>query len=200
MKFRIPAAVGLAAAMTVAGAHAATFYDHDFSALGIQASPGSLAAAFSADAGAAVVKLQLDGYLTLDGDNDWIDIFHLFVNGSEVFAGTFDMSGGGINRILYNPGGASAVTTTNAYGLGGKTDIVVPVVLLAGSNGIAFSYESPTTFEGIPRNGPQSIDDEGWGLHRVLVSSVPEPQPGALLLAGLAAFGVLVRRTRRVRS
>lgn len=70
--------------------------------------------------------------------------------------------------------------------------------LAAGSNSLVISYDSPTTFEGSNRSGFQGLNDEGWGLNSVVVSSVPEPPTALLMLAGagMVAGAVARRRSR----
>ncbi|MBI3345615.1 MAG: PEP-CTERM sorting domain-containing protein [Burkholderiales bacterium] len=129
----------------------------------------SVTADFLAAAGAGRVDFTLAGYATLDGDNDWIDILHISLNGNQVFSGTWDLGGGGINRVLLDPNGATVGTVS-----GHLLTISLPVLLAAGSNHLVFSYESPSSFEGVTR----------------------EPASGALLLAGLGVFGWLAQRRR----
>ena len=154
----------------------------------------SVTADFLAAAGAGRVDFTLAGYATLDGDNDWIDILHVSLNGNQVFSGTWDLGGGGINRVLLDPNGATVGTVS-----GHLLTISLPVLLAAGSNHLVFSYESPSSFEGVTRAGFQGLGDEGWGLNAATVTGtapVPEPASGALLLAGLGVFGWLAQRRR----
>jgi hypothetical protein len=140
----------------------------------------------SAGAGAGLVTLQLQGYKTLDGDHLWIDIFHLAVNGVDVYRGTWDLGGGGTDRVLLDVPGATATHS------GATVDLSIPVSLVGGVNTLSFSYESPTSFEGSGRAGFQSIGDEGWGINSVTVTGtapVPEPETYGLVLAGLAVMG-----------
>jgi hypothetical protein len=117
------------------------------------------------------------------------------LNGSEVFSGTWDLGGGGGNRVLFNPNGATVGTVANQ-----QLSISIPVTLAAGSNHLVFSYESPTSFEGSGRAGFQDLGDEGWGLNAATVTGlagpVPEPASSALLLGGLGALAWLARRRR----
>jgi len=152
---------------------------------------------FAAGAGAGLVDFTLAGYATLDGDNFWIDILHVTLNGTEVLSGTWDIGGGGLSRVLVNPNGATIGVVNNSTK---ELMISLPVTLAAGSNQLVFSYESPTSFEGSNRAGFQGLGDEGWGLNAVTVAGntapVPEPTSGALLLGGLGALGWLAKRRR----
>lgn len=151
---------------------------------------------FAASAGAGRVDFTLAGYATLDGDNDWIDVLHVTLNGTEVLSGTWDFGGGGSNALLLDPNGATVGTVNNVTH---ELMISLPLTLGAGSNQLVFRYESPTSFGGTPRAGFQGLGDEGWGLNAVTVSGtapVPEPASSALLLAGLGALSWLGRRRR----
>lgn len=181
--------LGLAIAAAAEGAQAITVEANT----GMLASPDSFSLVVDSAGGADILSFTLRGCGSLDGDNFWIDIFHLSLNGIEIFAGTFDMGGsfGGTNRILFNPNGGTASPTSFGHFAGGKTEVSVPITLLAGVNTLLFSYESPLFFEGLNREGPQGLGDEGWGL-----SPIPEAQSYALMLAGLAVVGTLAHRRR----
>lgn len=138
-------------------------------------------ASFSAAAGPGLLSFQLQGYATLDGDNFWIDILHVVLNGSEVFSLSFDLGGGGTDRVLLSPAGTTTLKNTALQ----QVDVTLPVSLLAGTNTLSLYYESPGSFEGTGRAGFQGLGDEGWGLNSVAVSAVPEPARIALMLGGL---------------
>lgn len=182
-----------AAAFCVAGAQAATMYSADFSSTGFRVSPDSMSTTFSAAAaGSALINFELAGLNTLDGDNNFIDIFHLSLNGSEIFTGAFNLGGDSRDRIILAPTGSNVTRLAPQL-----LDISVPLNLLAGSNTFTFSYTSPIFFEGSYRAGPQGIVDEGWGVGRISVSAVPEPQTYALLLGGLGIVGLTMARRQR---
>ena len=188
--------LGLAAALCFAGAHADTLYTS--SNTGALQSPATVEATFIAGAGTGNVSFQLQGYNSLDGDNYYIDIFHLAVNGTELFSGTWDLGGGGADRVLLDLNGATVAR------VGQVVDINVSTSFLQGSNTVSFSYESPTFFEDTNRAGYQSLGDEGWGLNAATVTgnavgAVPEPETYALMLAGLGALGFVARRRSAAR-
>lgn len=186
------AALALAAMGATAMAQAATLYSAGPTVA--MASPGSVSASFNALAGAGSLSLQLRGYDTLDGDNNWIDILHITLNGSEVFAGTWDLGGGGIDRVLANPNGGTAVKDMATH----TVAINLPLTLQGGSNALVISYESPNEFEGISRTGFQGLGDEGWGYNSVQVTgAVPEPATAVLMLAGVGLLAGAVARRRR---
>ena len=68
------------------------------------------------------MNLQLKGYSALDGDNFVIDIFHLGLNGTEVFGRTWGLGGGGADRVLLDLNGATLahVGPTVDIGLSGQ--------------------------------------------------------------------------------
>ena len=188
--------VALAAALCTFGAQADSLYSAGNT--GALETPGSVDASFSAGAGAGLVNLQLQGYASLDGDNYYIDIFHVSVNGSEVFSASFGLGGGGDDRILVNP---------NEIGFthnGNMIDLSIPVNFSEGANTVSFSYSSPTFFDGSNRAGAQGMGDEAWGLNSVeisgnLAAAVPEPETYAMLLAGLGVIGLMSRRRAAAR-
>ena len=150
---------------------------------------------FLAGAGAGNVSFQIQGYNSLDGDNYFIDIFHFYVNGTELFSGTWDLGSGGADRVLLDLNGASVSH------VGQTVDISVATSFAQGSNTLTCTYESATSFEGLPRAGFQGLGDEGWGLNGTTVTgnavgAAPEPETYALMLAGLGALGFVARRSK----
>ena len=156
-------------------------------------SPHSFDVNFNAAAGAGSVNVQLQGYRSLDGDNYWVDLFHVSVNGNEVFTGTFGLGGGGGDLVVLRPGD----TVSDHHD--SVVDLAIPVSLIDGGNVVTFSYTSPKVFEGAARGGPEGLGNEAWGLNTTqitgnAVAAVPEPESFALVLAGLGAIGFTARR------
>jgi hypothetical protein len=181
----------------------ASVIQNDFSSLGAQLSPGQINWNFNAAGGAALLGFELAGFKSLDGyNNRYTDIFHLFLNGTEIFTGSFNLGGGGSNTIIYNPNGGSAVTTTfNATDdpwdshqvtwAGGLTQIALPISVLLGANQVQFGYTG----------WMQGLQDESWGINLATISSgdstrvvVPEPSTVALFIAGLLGIVALRRK------
>ena len=177
----------------------ATVITDDLSILGHQTTPGQISWNFWAPSGPADLSFELAGYRSLDGyNNKYTDIFHLWLNGTEIFSGSFNMGGGGRNTILFNPNGGTATTTT--YGatddihdsrqvtwMGGLTQIWLPLDVLAGANELVFSY----TGWGQPPN------DEYWGVNAISVTTptqVTETSSLLLLMAGLVGLFTLRRK------
>jgi hypothetical protein len=181
------AATALAAAtLATSVAQASTLFSYTGPSPEIT-SPGNAFAVFSAGAGAGLTSFRIDGYTTLDGVNCCTDTFTLNLNGTDILSGSWDMGGGGANVLFFAPAGSSISPHTNGFGLGGYTDISVPLSLLAGGNVLNFSYSGAS----------QGLGDEGWGLETILVtgnSGVPEPAAWALMLAGFGMVGATLRR------
>lgn len=180
-----------ATVLAVAPAWAATLYTLPSPTAALETNT-SVTASFSAAASAGQIDFTVAGYATLDGDNGYIDILHVTLNGTEIFSGTWDLGGGGTNRLLLDTNGAMIGTVTNQ-----QLTVSIPVTLAAGGNQVVFTYESPLVFEGSSRAGFQGLGDEGWGLNALTIAgTVPEPAGSALLLAGLSVFGWLSTRRR----
>jgi hypothetical protein len=163
----------------------------------------SIAVTFdSAAATTTGLSFTIDGYLSLDGQNFYEDDFGLSLNGSPLFAGTFNLGGGSntTQAVVYlNPFGATLSNPTSngtAIGFAGGKEIVtfgdvLPVV--SGINTLIFNYTSLPP----PGNaGFQGIGDEGWGIEGVTIS-VPETSTWAMILVGFAGLGFAGYRKSR---
>jgi hypothetical protein len=193
--------LAVAALLAISSAHADPLNTGSYVLGSELSSPGSFVAQVNAAAaGSATLSFELAGFASLDGaGNCCTDIFHLSVNGAEVFTGTFNLGGGGSNTVYFNPYGAVVSTTTfgasddvhnsnQVTWSGGITSITLPVELLAGANSLSFAYTG----------GAQGLGDEGWGVNSasITAAAVPEPETYALMLAGLGAVGVVARRRK----
>lgn len=151
---------------------------------------------FNSVGGSSTIKFDLLGYLSLDGaDNGYDDTFHLSLNGTEIFSGSYNLGGGGYNVTLVNLiGGTIAGLNGNpdyTGPIGGQITISGLITLLAGSNTLAFSY--------VP-SFPQGLGDEGWGVKSLTasnVSSVPLPPAALLLGTGLIGIASLRRKAKK---
>lgn len=194
----------LSAAAIFTSSAQATIIQNDFSSLGAQLNPGQISWNFNSAGGTALLGFELAGYRSLDGyNNGYTDIFHLLLNGAEIFTGTFNLGGGGSNTILYNPNSGSAVTTTfNATDnpldshqvtwAGGLTQVALPISLLLGANQVQFGYTGSA----------QGMRDESWGINLATITNartkkvaVPEPSAFVLLMVGLLGVVALRRKT-----
>jgi hypothetical protein len=194
----------LSAAAIFTSATQASVISNDFSVLGAKPSPSYINWNFNATSNSALLGFELAGFKSLDGFNNggYTDIFHLMLNGTEIFTGSFNLGGGGSNTILYNPNGGSALTTTfnasddpqNSHQVtwaGGLTQVTLPISLLLGANQVQFSYTG--VFQG--------MQDESWGINLATITSpsvtkvvVPEPGTLVLLMAGLLGIAALRRK------
>jgi hypothetical protein len=186
--------------VTFSSASFATVITEDLSTWGIKNTPGHITWNVNTAGGPATLEFELAGYQSLDGyNNNYTDIFHLWLNGTEIFTGSFNMGGGGSNKILFNPNGGTAVTTT--YGAtdnihnsrqvtweGGVTQIALPIDLLLGVNELIFAYTGYA----------QSLSDEGWGVNFASITTsvhLPESNSYILLLIGLVGIATLRRKS-----
>ena len=74
---------------------------------GALATDQSVSLGFVSGAGSGQLSFHFDGYATLDGDNFWIDVFTLTLDGGLLLSGTWDLGGGGTDRVLDNPAAAT---------------------------------------------------------------------------------------------
>ncbi len=151
----------------------------------------------------------VDGYLSLDGDNAYEDVFSLTLNGSPIYSATFNLGGGASTMqavVISNPDHASASNpTANGTGTGwnGGQEVITfgdVLPLQAGLNTLVFAY---TSLPAPNHAGFQGLGDEGWGVEKVEVGAVPEPATWAMLglgFAGLAYAGVARGRRDRLAS
>lgn len=183
---------GLAAlvVMCIAGSAQAIVIYGDFNHLGAMGKQDATTWDFNAyGGGTAKLDFELIGYASLDGyqNRDYTDIFHLWLNGVEILTASFNLGGGGSNKILYNPNGATAQTITNNASddphnsqqvtwSGGQTQISLPINLLDGANNIFFKYSGKD----------QGLKDEAW---RIGFSSLTLP---AIVVNETSAWGLLV--------
>ena len=190
-------AAAAAALALSAGAHASTvvFDASSYHSGDVDTHTYFYTSPFASPATGGLLTFTLEGYNTLDGQNDYEDDFTLTVNNVAILVGTFDLGGGGNNVVYSSPTGTTITGLRNdpssVSNAGGALDFTVPVSLLASGNVIRWNY---TALSDSAHAGFQGIGDEGWGLSDVKVTAVPEPGSLALMLAGLGIVGGLARR------
>ena len=155
---------------------------------------GSFAVNFAGAAGPSAISFDIFGARSVDGQgNGYDDLFEVMLNGTTVFAGLFNMSGGGTNAVTTNLYGWTWSTLTNPGGSfqGGLTSVGGVLDLLAGANTLTFSFTSPGPLNG----GNQGVGDESWAINNLDVSPVPVPAGLPLLAGGLGLLAFLRRKT-----
>lgn len=194
---RVAVALVTMAALFSSASHA-SLITKDFSSLGKIANPGQISWDFSTPAGFAYLAFELVGYNSLDGyKKSYSDTFHLRLNGAEIFTGSFNMGGGGSNKIIFNPNGGTALTTTNGSTgnvhnstqvtwSGGTTDINLPIILLSGANKLEFSYSGYQ----------QPLNDEWWGVNLASITTMSASESSSIILLGIGLLGVLTLRRK----
>jgi hypothetical protein len=193
------AGLGWAAALAVvlaAGAVQATVV-HDDAATdftGAYRGVGSFDVVLQSSGGSSPISFDIFGARSVDGDNSYSDLFTVALNDLVVFTGSFNMSGGGANKVITNLFGWTADTLTNPGGSfqGGVTSVAGQIDLLSGLNKLTFGF-SPV------RGGNQGTGDESWAINRVNVSQPPAavPLPAALPLLALATAALGAAGLRR---
>ena len=155
----------------------------------------SFSSTFNSTSSSSTITFDLLGYASLDGDNFYQDNFHLSLNGTEIFSGTFSLGGGGGNVIFTNLASlvVSGLRPDVVDFAGGDLTFSGFINTLVGSNTLLFSYDS--LVEG--HAGFQGLGDEGWGVNNLNVSSVPVPPAALLLGTGLIGLASLRRKAKK---
>ena len=151
---------------------------------------------FMATEGTNSISFDLFGANSIDGQNGYYDLFTILLNGVEVFAGSFSMSGGGDNVVTTNINDWTWNTVTNpgGYFSGGVTTVSGLATLLNGANVFSVLFTSPTATDG------QGLNDESWALNKLDIAPVPLPAGLPLLLTGLAGVGAVRLRKRQAKA
>ncbi len=197
----VTAALALGGTAQAAVIHNDNFTDGTATSNGIMnyRSVGSFDVGFvSSRAQSAVVSFDFFGSKSTDGDNGWQDNYSFRLNGTTLFEGTFNLGGGGENKVFTNAGLSFTPLSFGSWA-GGKVSVSGLVDLMAGNNVFTFAFTSPG-----PNNGGagQGLGDEGWGVNNfaVEVAAVPLPAGLPLLAGGIAGLAALRLRRRTVRA
>jgi hypothetical protein len=164
---------------------------------GVYRGVGTFSTSFISTATSGSISFDLFGANSVDGLDTggffYDDLFTITLNGADVFAGYFNMSGGGSNSVITNTLGWTWNTVTNPGGnfSGGVTSITgILSGLNVGSNTFEVTFSSPGGA------GDQGTGDESWALNDldILVAPVPLPAGGLFLLGALGGLAALRRR------
>jgi hypothetical protein len=164
-------------------------YDQQAGVLGAMSNDGTNGSATLTVSGGApsppnsgTLTFDLIGYTSIDGAGPQSccqDLFSLTINNIVVFQQYFGMQWFADVAVTNTTG----TTYTSAPGM---RTITTPFTPIVGVNTFVFSY------------GPlQGIADEAWALDNVSVSgpsAAPEPGTWAMMLLGVAALGLALRR------
>jgi len=143
--------------------------------------------------GVGTLSFEIAGFRSLDGPNCCEDDLTVFVNGAEVFKGSWNLGGGGAGGTdvaYYNPYGASWVSSGPGDGWSGGT---VDVTGLTGN----FLHNGVNSIQFVYSGWNQGLADEAWGLNSaalIAASPVPELQVLQLLAAGLILLGANAKK------
>lgn len=146
----------------------------------------------SPDSGSGVLEFDLLLFRTMDGVNEYTDLFSLVINGSTRYQAAFGtIAGGGVDTVVLNPDGAT-FSRTDIDAFSGVRRISIGFAAISGVNTFQFSYPNL-----------QSFQDEAWGLDNVSFTArvgppptgaIPEPATWALIILGFGAVGAALRQ------
>jgi hypothetical protein len=148
---------------------------------------------FTSTLGDRILSFDLFGRRSVDGVNDWQDVFSVLINGVELLNASFNLGGGGTHEVYSNPNGWSWSVASSGMWEGGIASVSGLVTLLDGVNTMTVSFASPGLANG---PGGQGIWDESWALNAVTLAAVPLPAGFPLLGLALAGLAGLRRRAK----
>ncbi len=203
MNVRISAALAVAAALLVGGAHAAStpavFTTNDFGFDPLFSSPDTIGFEFTAN-----TRIVVDQLGVFDSGQDGLTDGHL--------VGLWDANGNLLVSVLVEGGTGAPLIDLHRYAS------ITPTVLKAGQSYFVGAYhadfaDTPADISYTPKVDPRiSLGNYGLGnaggftapnfiipprdYANFTISSVPEPSTWALMLMGFGALGVASRRNR----